>query len=923
MSSRPLLRWCLGLVLLGSTIAGSSSAAEFTSHAPVRPLPQASSRPLAAGPAKFVDAKNGDDANDGSEQKPWRTLGLAVTKLQPGDTLYLRGGVYYEHVRTTLIGTAEQPITIRAYPGELVTLDGGLPEFQLDHAASWESDPDGVAGEYRSTKTYPDQGSTAGDLKIGAVGLFVDSLLPLHGYWHHPDLQSDNPYWTLGGGEKTKPDAHVYCGPGLWYNPETSRIHCRLAHTKLPGLGDNNYTGETDPRKIPLVVATYGAGPVLQLQHSRYVRLQDLVIRGARSETLSLDGGANLELDGLTIYGGGACLGAPGIHGLRVANTACRGLAGPWTFRGSLKYRSLESRIIRTGGWDPSGDDGRDYEFANCEFTDSVDGVFIGNIHRVAFHHNLVENISDDAVFVTSNTAYDGTTPGGGSWFYQNRFARNLTCFAFGVGHGRQKAIGDGQSNATTKRQLGEGMWIARNVFDFRRSVMYHWPTGPDDVQEIVSLGRFAGDHGSPARERMEIVHNTVLAGDTPRYEYGTDGFSGAMQQGTRRRVYNNIIYQLKGLPGDYLPPGDTDYAVDGNMLWSVDTTVGTVDWKPRYLKDKTPPKAEWAAHDKYADPQFVAYDADWRKPVDLRLRDGSPAIDGGVSALDVEPGRGLLYAVPEDKGAPDVGALARGSEIPRIGCFGRFDLCGNPVPADPKPQSITWQFAPVPTAELPPLVDKPAVVVTGYPAFDAPLVLYALRKAGVPVVELERQWLDPKDYAKYGTIIVDGSFTRGKIVPDKFSSADLVHVKKFLEAGGTLWLCRDRQDLFLDREPKIFLYELTGGFTSDRSLDHTVLKPDHPWVRGLPPTSELAWLLSKNAKPLSIKKGEVLIGTSSGNALLGRIPVGAGQIIYLGFSPAASLPNGREKVTVAQEREFTEQMQVLTNIVDGLYPKK
>ena len=55
-------------------------------------------------------------------------------------------------------------------------------------------------------------------------------------------------YWTLGGGEKTKPDAHVYCGPGLWFNPETSRIHCRLAHTKLPGLGENNYTGETDPR---------------------------------------------------------------------------------------------------------------------------------------------------------------------------------------------------------------------------------------------------------------------------------------------------------------------------------------------------------------------------------------------------------------------------------------------------------------------------------------------------------------------------------------------------------------------------------------------------------------------------------------------------------------------------------------------------
>lgn len=920
MSSRCLVALlpCLGLIF-----APSLEAAEFTSHAPVRPLPQASARALSNGPAKFVDAKSGDDANDGSEQKPWKTLGHSVTKLQPGDTLYLRGGVYYDHVTTTLRGEAGKPITIRAYPNELVTLDGGLPEFQLDHANAWEPDPDGVAGEFRSTKTYPGQGAATGDLKIGALGLFVDSHLPLHGYWHHPDLQSDNPYWTLGGGEKTKPDAHVYCGPGLWFNPATQRIHCRLAHTKLPGLHENNYTGETDPRKIPLVVATFGAGAPLKLVDCRYVILQDLVIRGARTDTLNIDGGANLELDGLTLYGGGACLRAPGVHGLRVANTACRGLAGPWTFRGSLKYRSLESRLIRTSGWDPTGDDGVNYEFANCEFTDSVDGVFIGNIRRVSFHHNLVENVSDDAVFVTSNTAYDGTTPGGESWFYRNRFARNLTCFAFGVGHGRQKAISDGATNNTTKRQLGGGIWISRNVFDFRRSVMYHWPTGPDDEQELLSLGRFAGDHGSPAREPMEIVHNTILAGDTPRYEYGTDGFSGAMQQGTRRRVYNNLICQLKGLPGDYLPPGDTDYDANGNLLWSVDpeAAAATVVWKPRYLKDKTPPKPDWAGHDKFADPKFVQYDGDWRKPVDLRLRDGSPAIDAGTAAMDVQPGRGVLFTLKEDAGAPDVGAIPKGSDLPRIGVFGRFDICGNAVEPEPN-ASIGWQLPQLPATELPPVVEKPAIVVTGYPAFDAPLVMYALRRSKVPVVELERQWLDPEDYKKYSTIIYDGSFTRGKVVPDKFSSADLVHVKKFLENGGTLWLCRDRQDLFADREPKIFLFEVTGGYTGDKSVDQAVLKPEHPWIQGFTASTEMPWL-PQHSKTLSIKKGEVIVGTPSGNAVLGRVPVGKGQIIYLGFSPSAALPGGREKVTVEEERKFTEQMRVLSNIVETLYPKK
>ncbi|HUG70804.1 MAG TPA: hypothetical protein VMM76_23850, partial [Pirellulaceae bacterium] len=403
---------------------------EFSSHPPTRPLPSSSARPLVGGPEKFADAKNGNDAHAGTLERPWRTLAHAVTQLQPGETLYLRGGVYYEHVAAHLIGTEESPITIRAFPGELVTIDGGLPEFQTTPQTAWEPAPEGVAGEFRSKATYPDIETKHGTLQVSLLGLFTDSLLPLHGYWHHPDLQSNNPYWTLSGGNKVGPEAHVYCGPGLWYDAQTDRIHCRLAPTTLPGLGENNYRGETDPRKLSLVISGWGHGPVLKLEDCRYVRLQDLVLRGARQHTLDIRGGGNIELDGLTLYGGQSCLMAEGIVGLRVAHSAFRGLAAPWTFRGSLKYRSIESRLVHTGGWDSDGAAGSNYEFAFCEFTDSVDGVFVGGIRNVRFHHNLVENISDDAIFVTANTGYDGSTHGGNSHFYQNRFARNLTCFA-------------------------------------------------------------------------------------------------------------------------------------------------------------------------------------------------------------------------------------------------------------------------------------------------------------------------------------------------------------------------------------------------------------------------------------------------------------------------------------------------------------
>ena len=75
--------------LIVCLVAGHAVAAG--SHAPMRALPVASSRPLAAGPAYYVDAK-ARDGGDGSQQKPWKSIDAAAKRLKPGDTLVLRGG---------------------------------------------------------------------------------------------------------------------------------------------------------------------------------------------------------------------------------------------------------------------------------------------------------------------------------------------------------------------------------------------------------------------------------------------------------------------------------------------------------------------------------------------------------------------------------------------------------------------------------------------------------------------------------------------------------------------------------------------------------------------------------------------------------------------------------------------------------------
>ncbi len=84
----------------------------------------------------FYVAPEGSDENEGSQQRPFRTLQHAVMQLQPGDTLYIREGTYPEQLTLTTSGTPEQVIFIAAYPGEQPRLDGQnrLPEGKGEFA---------------------------------------------------------------------------------------------------------------------------------------------------------------------------------------------------------------------------------------------------------------------------------------------------------------------------------------------------------------------------------------------------------------------------------------------------------------------------------------------------------------------------------------------------------------------------------------------------------------------------------------------------------------------------------------------------------------------------------------------------------------------------------------------------------------------
>jgi len=74
--------------------------------------------------AVFHVSPTGDDADDGSEARPFRTLGTSVGRLRPGDELVVHGGEYAERVVVKSSGTPSRKVRIRAGEGETPVVTG-------------------------------------------------------------------------------------------------------------------------------------------------------------------------------------------------------------------------------------------------------------------------------------------------------------------------------------------------------------------------------------------------------------------------------------------------------------------------------------------------------------------------------------------------------------------------------------------------------------------------------------------------------------------------------------------------------------------------------------------------------------------------------------------------------------------------------
>ncbi len=655
-----LLVAIIGLWSFGrqAVVAGSPT------HPAMRPLPSAApaDRPLPEGPAYYVDAQRGDDTNPGNATEPWRSVQYGVDQLAPGDTLLLRDGIYYEAVTFSNVqGTAERPVTIAGYPGELAIIDAGHREFLDDPGSAWEPCPDGVAGLYRSTAVYPDlagETATMRGLRF-IVGHFADTMNPLQVYKWKTDLETDFPY-LRGIQSQSTP---LYMGPGFWVDQETGRVYVRLAHMSDEVWGELAYRGPTDPRQVPMVIG--GVESPLYILRSSHIQVRDIVLRGSRNRVINLRYSSDLVFDGVSVHAGGVTtLQIINTPRVTMRNCVVRGASTPWSSRITHKYRGGYPSLFVAVNLSDEDAPNADFEFVDSEFTDGYGGFRgFGNIQGVRFQRNLVDNFCYITMDLTT-----GRPHGHALDISQNLFRRCFTVFFANNDEGRNETLA----------------YIYRNVIDLREPLLTT-PTEKETQKPGLLWGHAwhqTRDYRNlPVVKPMRLFYNTFLYPEAAwRNAYG--GLSRGIDGGGSLAMYNNIFVYLRGNPGiDNLA-----VPADGNLHWAY---VPKADWDVQTELDRrmidialdgtdgeqTKAQRHWPFGDRIADPRFVQLDVAGTAPLDLRLRSDSPARDAAVAV----PGDWNDPLAPSDGIAPDIGAIPASLRVPwRIGPHGRYDVFGN-----------------------------------------------------------------------------------------------------------------------------------------------------------------------------------------------------------------------------------------------------
>ena len=124
LGDRCFAAWIGGVAML-STSLGAQEAKGVTTFGAKLVEASQTDRNKTQSDRSYCVAPTGNDAGPGTCESPWKTIQHAADSVGPGDTAYVRKGVYHELVTISKSGTeAGGCITFESFPGETAILDG-------------------------------------------------------------------------------------------------------------------------------------------------------------------------------------------------------------------------------------------------------------------------------------------------------------------------------------------------------------------------------------------------------------------------------------------------------------------------------------------------------------------------------------------------------------------------------------------------------------------------------------------------------------------------------------------------------------------------------------------------------------------------------------------------------------------------------
>ena len=343
-------------------------------------------------------APDGNDSNPGTESYPWQTLRFAISQLKPGNTLYVKGGTYYENsIDVDVSGTESERITITNYPGETPIIDGGYLDFRTAGNNDWQL-YDATRNIYRSVRTYAN--------KSGVVGGYFG---PDNGSYRLVPYEDFGPFST-DNEEYAEKYPYYYVGPGVYWDRSDERIYIRLKHSKYQASLNLPVPADTDdPRQISLFIFPYARRGIDFTANAAYITFEGIDVRYTNNALHFSSSANNIRVSNSQVKGGRYHIVVRNnVHDLVFDNITIIDTFPPWVAWSDVKMPSNGRPAHRFQG---AGllllDTVWNIEIKNSTFQNLFDGILAPNQPiNVHVHHNTFDTIRDD-VFQLGSEGYD------------------------------------------------------------------------------------------------------------------------------------------------------------------------------------------------------------------------------------------------------------------------------------------------------------------------------------------------------------------------------------------------------------------------------------------------------------------------------------------------------------------------------------